>query len=450
MHNRILIKCGLMTSLVLILLSGLMTSLAFGQNEAKKPNIIIFYIDDMGYGQPSCYGGKIMETPNIDRLAQNGVRFTNGYVSAPICGPSRVGLITGRYQARTGHDSNGRSHGKELIKDEVTLAQLLKKQGYTTGIVGKWHLGETSKDYLPLGRGFDYFVGHAGNINEKDGMGYIRGNQSIEFPEHPITSDAWASESIKFIDENKNTPFFLYLAFNAIHAPIAAKKETLNELAYIKNEKVREYAGMIREVDNAIGRVMDFLTYSNLEEETLIFCISDNGGAAQMAEMNGLRGKKWYLFEGGIRVPFIAQWKDKIASGQVIDEPVIQLDIFPTALGLAGGKPSKEKMLDGLNIIPLMTGKVYHLNRDALYWRFGTQYAIRKGKWKLVKALQTQETPMLVNLETDPSENVDLSDEYPEIKQELQSNWEKWNAKMLPPRWIDKRWNRDEKGVIKQ
>ena len=231
---------------VLILLFGFVASLSHGQKEPDKPNIIIFYIDDMGYGQPSSYGGQLIITPNIDKMADNGVRFTDGYVAAPICGPSRVGLMTGRYQARTGHDANGRSIEKSLVLDEVTMAELLNKQGYTTGIVGKWHLGAVEPEYLPLARGFDHYIGHEGNINEKGGLGYIQGNKAIDFPDHPITSDAWEEESIKFIDKRKKDPFFLYLAFNAIHTPIAAKEETMNQLLHIKNERHRAYAGMIK------------------------------------------------------------------------------------------------------------------------------------------------------------------------------------------------------------
>ena len=437
------IKIGSLITCLLFSLIDCQSQSAFVTNK-EKPNIIIFYIDDMGYGQPSCYGGKLMETPYIDRLAENGVRFTDGYVAAPICGPSRVGLMTGRYQARTGHDANGRSADKSLVLDEVTMGELLKKQGYATGIVGKWHLGATERQYLPMSRGFDHYVGHEGNINEKGGLGYIRGNKSVDFQDHPITSDAWAEESIKFIDKNKKDPFFLYLAFNAVHTPIAAKEETLQALSHIRNERERAYAGMIKEADEAIGQVMSYLDKANLEENTIIFCISDNGGAFSAADMNGLRGRKWYLFEGGIRVPYIVQWKGKIEAGQVIEEPVIQLDVLPTALALAGGEPAKGKELDGVNLLPLLTGQSESLNRDALYWRFGSQYAIRKGKWKLVKALQTQESPMLVNLETDPFEKIDLSDKHPELKQELQSNWDQWNAKMLPPRWEDRRWDRVE------
>ena len=440
-------------SIILILLAFVPAySGASVKNPKKKPNILIFYIDDMGYSQPSCYGGKLIKTPNIDRISSNGIRFTNGYVSAPICSPSRVGLLTGRYQARTGHDANsGRTPGRELDLEEVTLAELLKEQGYKTGIIGKWHVGETELSHLPLARGFDYFVGHSGNINEMKGRQYIRENESVDFPAHPITSETWGNRAVEFISENQKDPFFLYLAFNAIHAPIEAKKETLEELSYIVNERARVYAGLIKEADDAIGVVMKKLREAGLEENTLIFCISDNGGAFQLAEMDGFRGRKWYVFEGGIRVPYMVQWKGVIDAGRVSDEPVIQLDVLPTALAVSGGTPAPGKELDGINLLPLLKGEKESLEREALYWRFGSQYAIRKGDWKLVKAIKTQDKPMLVNLKNDPGERFDLSEEYPEIVKELQEMWNEWNSQMIPPRWHDERWNREDyRSVLQQ
>ncbi len=320
----------------------------------------------------------------------------------------------------------------------------MKKEGYKTGIVGKWHVGETELAHLPLARGFDYFVGHGGNINEKRGRQYMEGNESVDFPAHPITSETWANRAMDFISENHKDPFFLYLAFNAIHTPIVAKEETLEKLSYIENERARLYAGLIKEADDAIGLVMRKLQELDLEEKTLIFCISDNGGAFRLAEMNGFRGRKWYVFEGGIRVPYMVQWKGVIKPGKISDEPVIQLDVLPTALAVAGGNVEPEKELDGVNLLPLLTGEKESLDREALYWRFGSQYAVRKGDWKLVKAIKTQDKPMLVNLKNDPGERFDLTKKYPEIAKELQKMWDDWNSRMKPPRWHDDRWNRED------
>lgn len=443
--------CIVNTALAVLFGTGINCSAQKNVKNAK-PNVVIFYIDDMGYSQPSCYGGKLIATPNIDKLAQNGIRFTNGYVSACICSPSRVGLLTGRYQAHTGHDAiSGNAIGQELDLKEVTIAQRLKDLGYTTGIVGKWHVGETNLEHLPLARGFDYYYGHTGNINEKKGRQYIDGNESIEFPADPITSETWGRKSIEFISNNnpKTTgkPFFLYLAFNAVHTPIVAKNETLVKLSYIENEKAKNYAGLIIEADEALGKVMNKIQEMGLEENTLVYCISDNGGAYQLAEMDGLRGRKWYLFEGGIRVPYIVQWKGKISPGKVSDEQVIQLDVLPTVIAAAGGEVKSDWGIDGINQLPYLTGKVKAIEREALYWRFGSQFAIRKGDWKLVKALETQKEPMLVNLKEDVGEITDLSSSYPEKVKELQQMWDKWNSRMLPPRWVDKRWNRTESNI---
>lgn len=452
MNQFKLIKMHVFSIILILMATVPVYSKAPYKKPDQKPNILIIYIDDMGYSQPSCYGGKLIKTPNIDQIASNGIRFTNGYVSAPICSPSRVGLLTGRYQARTGHDANsGRTPGRELDLSEVTIANLLKEQGYTTGIIGKWHVGETELAHLPLARGFDYFVGHGGNINEMRGRQYVEGNESVDFPPHPITSETWGKRAVEFISEHQEDPFFLYLAFNAIHTPIVAKKETLEQLGYIEDVRAREYAGLIKEADEAIGEVMQKIRELDLEENTLIFCISDNGGAFRLAEMDGFRGRKWYLFEGGIRVPYMVQWKGVIDPGRISDEPVIQLDVLPTALAVSGGTPAPGKELDGINLLPLLTGEKESLEREALYWRFGSQYAIRKGDWKLVKAIKTQEKPILVNLKNDPGERFDLSEEYPEIAKELQELWNEWNSQMLTPRWNDERWNREDyRSVLQQ
>jgi len=417
-------------------------------SKKEKPNIIVFYIDDMGYSQPSSYGGTLIKTPNIDLLSKKGMSFSNGYATGPICSPSRVGILTGRYQARTGHDGISSKPGCELNINEVTIAQRLKTLGYTTGIVGKWHLGDATPNYLPLKRGFDYFYGHSGNINENRGMGYIDGDKSITFPSHPITSETWANKSTEFIEssksKNKDAPFFLFLSFNAIHTPIVAKEETLEKLSYIKDVNARTYAGLILEADDAIGKVMNKLRELNLEENTLIYFISDNGGAYRFAEMDGLRGRKWYLFEGGIRVPFVVQWLGHIPEGLVSDEPVIQLDVLPTCISAAGGSVDASWNIDGKNLLPLLTGNNKQLHRDALYWRFGTQFAIRQGDWKLVKALKTQDKPMLVNLTKDKGETIDLSLQFPDKYEELLNKWNKWNKQMESPRWEDERWDRLE------
>ncbi len=409
--------------------------------EASKPNILIFYLDDMGWAQPGSYGGKMAPTPNMDALAAGGVRFTNGYSSGCVCSPGRVGLMTGRYQARTGHDANPTKAGRELLLSETTMAQHLKTVGYTTGIVGKWHLGDTSAEFMPPARGFDFAMGTVGNLGEGKGPSFYRGKELIqELPGAPITSPVYAAESVKFFDANRDKPWFLYLSFNAVHSPHVASEKWLEKFKDLPKHDA-QYAALAAEADEAIGNVMTKLRELKQEENTLIFLISDNGGAYQNAEMGGLRGHKWFVWEGGIRVSWIAAWKGHIPAGRVSNEPVIQLDVLPTALAAAGSEANTT--FDGVNLLPLLEGKTDKLTPRELYFRFGVQHAVRQGDWKLVKASKDMQ-PMLVNLATDPGEQTDLTTKEPEKTKALQQLFDQWNATMQPPRWEDQRWNGDE------
>jgi arylsulfatase A-like enzyme len=424
-----------------LVLAGMTSSLA--ATTATRPNILVFYLDDMGWAQPGCYGGKLAPTPHIDSLAANGVRFTDGYVSACICGPSRAGLMTGRYQARTGHDANGNRPGRELLLSETTIAQRLKAAGYATAITGKWHLGDTDARFLPVSRGFDFSVGTVGNLGEGGGPAFYRGGELLkELPGAPITSPVFAREAVKFIEASRDKPWFLYLPFNAVHTPHVASPPWLEKFKHLPNRRDQNYAALIAEADEAIGTVMAKLRELKLEENTLVFCISDNGGAASQAEMGGLRGRKWFVWEGGIRVPWIVQWKGRVPGGRVVSEPVIQLDVLPTALAAAGVEAKAEWQLDGVNLLPLLEGKADKLAPRDLFFRFGVQGAVRSGDWKLVKAAKDME-PMLVNLAQDRGEQKDLSAQFPDKKRELQARFDRWNAQMQPPRWTDERWNGD-------
>lgn len=408
-----------------------------------KPNVLIFYIDDMGWAQPGCYGGKLAPTPNIDALAASGVRFTDGYSSGCVCSPGRVGLMTGRYQARTGHDANPTKTGRELLLTETTMAQRLKSIGYTTGIVGKWHLGDTAPEYMPLARGFDFAMGTVGNLGEGKGPSFYRGKELLtELAGAPITSPIYARESVAFLEQNKEKPWFLYLSFNAVHSPHVASEKWLEKFKELPKRDA-QYAGLAAEADEAIGNVMAKLRELKLEENTLIFLISDNGGAAAQAEMGGLRGHKWFVWEGGVRVSWIAAWKGRIPAGRVSHESVIQLDVLPTALAAAAAGVKPEWQLDGVNLLPLLEGKTDKLAARQLYFRFGVQYAVRDGDWKLVKAGKDL-APMLVNLAADPGEQTDLTVQQPAKAKALQELFDRWNSSMQPPRWEDLRWNGEE------
>ncbi len=310
--------------------------------------------------------------------------------------------------------------------------------------MGKWHLGDSAPEYLPRARGFDFAIGTTGNLGEGSGPGFYRDDQRIEELEGaPITSPIYAREAIRFLNTQKKNPWFLYVSFNAVHAPHVASPEVL---ARFKNLPRREqpYAALVAEADDAIGNIMHQLRELNQEENTLIFFISDNGGAFNAAEMGGLRGRKWFVWEGGIRVSWIAAWKGHIPGDRVVDDPVIQLDVLPTSLAAAGAEINSSWELDGVNLLPLLEGKAKSLAARDLFFRFGVQQAIRAGDWKLVKATKDME-PMLVNLADDPGEEHDLSAKFPDKKRELQSRFDTWNASMQPPRWEDKRWNGDER-----
>lgn len=429
---------------ILHLIATLICASAFGA-DAPKPNVLLFYLDDMGYGDPGCYGGKLAPTPHMDSLAKNGVRFTDGYVSACVCSPSRIGLMTGRYQARTGHDSNA----GDLALTETTIAQRMKEAGYTTGIVGKWHLG-SGQDTLPAARGFDFSLGSVGNLGgEGEKTGFYRGTDRMPKLEGaPITSPVYAREACGFIERSKEQPWFLCLAFNAVHNPNVASESVLARFPQLKRHE-RDYAASIAEADDAIGTVLGKLRSLGLEENTLIFCISDNGDSSPFANLEGLRGHKWLVWEGGIRVPWIVQWKGRIPAARVLATPVIQLDVLPTALAASGAAVKPEWQLDGTNLLPLLQGKTEKLERGPLYWRFGPQFAIRQGDWKLVKASKSME-PMLVNLATDRGEQSDLSGEHPEKKQGLQKLWDAWNAEMQPCTTNDGRMDGEEARAAKK
>ncbi|VGO13111.1 Arylsulfatase [Pontiella desulfatans] len=418
---------------------------------AAKPNVLVIYIDDMGWGDLGCYGGALAPTPRIDSIAAQGIRFDNGYVSSPVCGPSRVGLLTGRYPQHTGHDSNttAKNPTSKLVLTEVTMAQRMKAGGYATGIIGKWHLGG-GEAYLPPARGFDYAYGTISNPAEKtDGYHMFEGGGAADDPaEFPLTMPEYRKRALQFVEDNRDKPWLLYFSPNSVHGPLVASDKYLKAFDHLDNKR-KAYAAMIAELDDAVGDLMDRLRSLGLEENTLIFVLSDNGGACKEADMGGLSGKKWLLWEGGIRVPFIAAWKGRIPPGRVSSEPVVQLDILPTALAAAGMENKPEWGLDGVNLLPMLEGKKA-LDERTLYWRFGTQYAVRHGDWKIVSAAY-DEPPRLINLADDPAEDHDLSAQHPEKMEELQKQWDRWNATMPPPRWKDFRWNRpgEEKDASK-
>jgi arylsulfatase A-like enzyme len=471
--------------------------------DAERPNVIVFLTDDQGWADLGVQGIESdIKTPNIDRMANEGIRFTQGYVSAPQCSPSRAGLLSGQYQVRFGFDDNRFS---PLSRDVTLLPQRLQRMGYKTGIAGKWHLelnhfssrwlkahqpqleavpGVEEKipfdeliEYFPQARGFD--DAYSGYENEW-WINYDLEGNTLEEPRY-VTSkdyrlDVTSEAALTFIDRHRGNPFFLYVSYYAPHIPMEATQKYLDRFprsagsgqAGDMPERRRYCLAMMSAVDDGVGRILDRLETYGLDENTLIFFLSDNGaplkidkedrsipytkGGAWDGSLNGpLNGEKGMLSEGGIRVPFVAWWKSRIPGGQVIEDPVISLDISATVLGLTEkGTPGNA---DGVNLMPLMTGEVSHLEERNLYWKFKWQQAVRKGRWKYLKAGKS--TDFLFDIDADPSETKNLITLYPEVANSLKEDLEDWMGGMMYPDYYnnkpvsgeDRRWYKHYFGV---
>ncbi len=419
-----------------------------------RPNILILLSDDQGYADLGVQGSKDIPTPNIDSLAHQGVRCTEGYVSSPMCSPSRAGLITGRSQSRFGHEINWEpewpadpNDPRGLPLTEKTLADHLKAAGYHTGVVGKWHLGE-APPFHPNRRGFDEFFGFIGG-----GHNYFCGAYRDTPPQNyynsplerngvpqPITpgylTTVLGDEAASFIHRNKDKPWMLYTAFNAPHTPIQATPDLLERVKHIADESRRTYAAMVVGMDDAVGTILKHLREDGLEERTLIFFLSDNGGTTEDNTSSNipLRGRKGQMWEGGIRVPFLTQWKGVLPAGKTYDRPVSSLDILPTVLAAAGTPGLGGQPLDGVDLVPYLTGKKSGDPHEMLFWRMTEREirAVRDGSHKLVK--QGQKTS-LFNLATDVRESKDLDGKLPEVRDRLQKAYDDWAATLPNALW---------------
>lgn len=422
--------------------------------EAPRPNILILLSDDQGYADLSIQGSKDIRTPNIDSLALHGVRCTEGYVSSPMCSPSRAGLITGRSQSRFGHDINWHpdwpvnpNDHRGLPLTERTIADHFKIAGYRTGIVGKWHLGE-APSFHPNRRGFDDFFGflsgghlyqceryrttpplhHYNTLLERNGE------------PQPIASGylttVLGEESAAFIHRHKKSPWMLYAAFNAPHTPMTATPELLERVKHIKEEPRRTYAAMVVGLDDAVGRILRQLREDGLEERTLIFFLSDNGGPVEdNGSLNApLRGRKGQMWEGGIRVPFIAQWKGVLPAGKAYERPVSSLDILPTALAAAGISGVPSAPLDGVDLIPYFTGKKSGDPHEMLYWRIAERdiWAVRSGDHKLIQQFGKRG---LYDLSSDIGEDANQLTKLREVRNRLEVAHDEWSATLPKPLW---------------
>jgi len=410
-----------------------------------KPNIIIILADDLGYHDVGYMGGKDFLTPNIDAIANNGVWFTNGYTTCPVCAPTRAGLLTGRYQNRFGFEDNPGPYrqSKEIIPGiplrEKTMGEYFKEMGYSTAIIGKWHT-ENVESQNPVHRGFDKFFGFIGGasgyfIGENRKGKILRGTRPV-LSEDDYLTDAFGREATLFIERNsnRNNPFLLYVPFNAPHGPFQAPEKYISMFSHIKDKKRRVLAAMIYSLDENVGLITSKIKELGLEENTLIIFISDNGGVLNLSDNSPLRSGKQDIYEGGIRVPFCMQWKEHLPENKKIDFPVISLDILPTAIAATGNQVDREWRLDGVNLLPYLTGAKEGIPHEVLYWRFLWHYAIRKGDWKLLKHRDHTDVE-LYNLAVDVGEQHDLCKEHPEIVEELQQLFNDWSDMMLKPQW---------------
>jgi arylsulfatase A-like enzyme len=426
---------------------------------AGRPNVLVIVADDLGYADIGVHGGRAVPTPHIDALAASGIRCTSGYVSAPYCSPSRAGFLTGRYQTRFGHEFNphqGEETKLGLPLEERTIADYLHAAGYATALVGKWHQG-FSPAHHPQSRGFDNYFGFLvgghnfilykeaaprfGSAHSHDML--YRGRKLQQ--QDGYTTDLFTDEALAFIDRHKSQPWFLYLAYNAVHTPLEVLQKYGERVpASVTDPERRGYLSLLIGLDDAVGRLTRHLGDAGEEKETLIFFVSDNGGSGRKpflayntAINSPLRGDKGQTLEGGIRVPFFVSWPGRLAAGRTYDQPVSALDILPTACAAAGAAAGGN--LDGVNLLPHLTGETAAAPHAALYWRFGPQKAIRRGQWKLVDWRDFAEKKnsgwQLYDLSKDIGEQNDLAGTRAQLVSELRQDWEAWDAKNVAPLW---------------
>lgn len=439
-----------------VLRGGAATLLSRPLRAARRaPNIIFILADDLGYADLACYGNRVVRSPNLDRIAAEGTRFTNFCVSWPACTPSRSAILTGRYPQRNGlydmirnnevnweyeFDEHTYAVSPEMTLGldtrEITIGQALKSAGYATGVIGKWDSGRARR-YLPLQRGFDFYYGFANTgidyyTHERYGVpSMFRGNQRVKEEGH--ATDLFAREAHRFIEQNRERPFFLYLPFNAPHGASTFKKGTRQ----VPEKYLAMYGGgldwktqlkaLITQMDEAIGGIMEQLKSYGLDDNTVLLFASDNGGAG--ASSNGpLHGGKATMFEGGLRVPLIARWPGRVKQGAVTDEFATTLELFPTFLAAAGAKSPPDLKLDGFNLLPLLEGRGKS-ERKEMFWQATARNAsaARVGDWKWVNHAGKEG---LYNLATDLGEKRDLCAERPDMLKTVKDRYAAWWKEM--------------------
>ncbi|MBT9188647.1 sulfatase [Zobellia russellii] len=418
-----------------------------------KPNIVFILSDDAGYADFGFQGSKEFKTPELDKFAKNSVRFTQAYVSAAVCGPSRAGLLTGKYQQKFGFEENnvpglmsksgltGDDMGLPL--DQKTVADYLKEQGYKTALFGKWHQGNADR-FHPTKRGFDEFYGFRGGARSYMPYGtenQLKRNEDRlergfgEYEEYEgYLTDGLADEAISFMERNQKNPFFIYLSFNAVHTPMEAKEEDLVKVQDLTGKR-KTLAAMAIAMDKACGKVLNRIKELGLDKNTLIVFTNDNGGPSDANESSNhpLSGTKANHLEGGIRVPFLMSWRGKLKPNTVYDNPISTLDLLPTFVTAAGGNVSDIKGLDGVDLIPFLTDTKTGKPHETLYWKKEARGAIRHNNWKLVRF--PDRPAELYNIKEDISEVNDLATEYPEKVRELYKMLFDWELTLERPLW---------------
>jgi arylsulfatase A-like enzyme len=434
-----------------------------GAAAPRKPNIVLIVADDVGMAGVSSYYNEQARTPHIDSIAREGVRFLQSYATASLCSPSRAGLITGRYQQRFGHEFNIGSplrdldQGLGLPLSEVTLADVLKENGYATAAIGKWHLGNRPQ-FHPNRRGYDEFFGFRAamrsylrpvtpdvvvgpftktdklrDLNVFDNAAPLMRNQAI-VNEPAYTTHAFTRESLSFIERHKDHPFFLHLSYNAAHLPLQALRKYYDRFPHVADENSRVYQALGSAMDDGIGLILDKLRTTGLEKDTLVIFTSDNGCPTYVDPRgNGpLKQGKATYFEGGIRVPLMMRYPGRISPGSTYKNPVISLDIFPTVTTAAGIRHTRSK-LDGVDLLPFLRGASTGVPHEVLYWRAGSQHAIRYGNWKYYTAAPAMKR--LYDLSEDQGEKKNFFAQRSDMVVRLDSEWKNWNSKLVEPRW---------------
>jgi arylsulfatase A-like enzyme len=419
-------------------------TMVHGQRKSTKPNIIYLMADDLGYADLSCYGRKDYQTPNLDKMASEGMRFTNAYASAPVCTPTRVAFMTGRYPARLTVGlyepiAEGAKDSLVGLSPSVpSLAQLMHKVGYETLLVGKWHLGYQSQ-FSPMANGFDYFFGfHAGAsdyISHKSpgGKDDLYENDQLVHKDGYLT-DLLSDKAVELIRSKHRKPFFLALTFNAPHWPWEARGDQPypDTLAWTKGGSKATYAKMMEALDEAVGNILKAVDDAGITRETVVIFTSDNGGE-RFSDNGPYKGGKMNLWEGGIREPAFIKWPGKIKPNSSTDQVVTTMDWTASILALGGAKANPDFPLDGMNIMPVVLGQKKPVDRT-LYWRVFQRVqskAMRDGKWKYLQDEKGNEH--LFDLEADPSENNDLKEKEKDVFEKLKKKYQQWENTMLKP-----------------